>query len=204
MQMHEAVRTVYNELKAQDAGIDLSGLDQRVEQAFAAHGLAGHGYEQHYRDFALGMVRYFVSTRDGHVIEAATALSLKFGEEEILVYPDDVLVRPDGRRTVRSVETGHRPAKGEKTVGGAAFVLAAQKAFPGALIEIVYLADRLVEEVPLSKTELTGREKKLSDFLVKMRAGQFPPNPKEHTCPKCPAFFICGPLPAGKLIKKFG
>jgi len=184
--------------------MDLSDLEQRMEKAFAAHGLSGHGYESDYREFALGMVRYFASTRDGHTIETAVALSLKFGNEEILVHPDEVLIRPDGRRTVRTVETGHRSERKEKAVGSTAFVLAAQKAFPGAVIELVYLADRVVLEVPLSKKELTGREQKITKFLMEMRDGQFPPRPNEQTCPQCPAFFICGPLPEGKLIKKFG
>ena len=204
MQMHEAVRAVFKDLKAQGASMDLSDLEQRMEKAFAAHGLSGHGYESDYREFALGMVRYFASTRDGHTIETAVALSLKFGNEEILVHPDEVLIRPDGRRTVRTVETGHRSERKEKAVGSTAFVLAAQKAFPGAVIELVYLADRVVLEVPLSKKELTGREQKITKFLMEMRDGQFPPRPNEQTCPQCPAFFICGPLPEGKLIKKFG
>jgi len=203
MKMHEAVRTVFKSVKALGGKAETSDLEQQIGEAFPSHGLAGHGYERLYREFALNMVRYFTSTRDGHTIEAVTALSLKFGDEEILVHPDDVLMRPDGRRTVRKVETGHRPAKGEKTVGGAAFVLAAQQTFPGAVVELVYLADCLVEEVPLSKTELTGREKKLSEFLGHMRKGRFPPNPSDQTCPQCPAYFICGPLPGGKLSRKF-
>ena len=204
MQMHEAVRTVFKDLKGQGAAIDLSDLEQRMERAFATNGLAGHGYVDHYLELALEMVRFFASTRVGHTVETACALSLKFGDEEVLVYPDEVLIRPDGRRAVRSIETGHRSETKEKAVGSAAFVLAAQKAFPGAAIELVFLADRVVLEVPLSAKELDGREAKITKYLAAMREGQFPLNPNDRTCPKCPAFFICGPLPEGKLTKKFG
>lgn len=204
MQMHEAVRTVFKEIIAQGAAADLSGLENRVDVAFVAQGLSGHGYEAHYRSFALGMIRYFVTTREGHTVKSAAVLSLKFGAEEILVHPDDVLIRPDGRHAVRSVETGHRSGTGEKSVGAAAFVLAAQQAFPGAVVELVYLSDQTVEQAPLSQAELAGRHEKLTGFLSKMRAGQFPPKPSDQTCPKCPSFFICGPLPEGQLTKKFG
>lgn len=204
MQMHEAVRSVLKELKKQGADMTSSDLEQLVGHAFTAHGLSGHGYELHYRDLALGMVRYFASTREGHTVKSTVALSLKFGDEEILVHPDEVLIRPDGRHAVRAIQTGHRSESREKAVGSAAFVLAAQNAFPDAVIQLVYLADREVREVPLSRKELTGRDKKISTYLTDMRVGQFPPEPNEQTCPQCPAFFICGPLPEGKFLKKFG
>jgi superfamily I DNA/RNA helicase len=203
MQMHEAVRTVFKELKSQGADMTLSDLEQRMERAFATHGLSGHGYESHYRDLALGMIRYFAATREGHTVKSTMALSLKFDDEEILVHPDEILIRPDGRHAVRTVQTGHRSERKEKAVDSAAFVLAAQNAFPNAVIQLVYLADREVREVLLSRKELTGREEKITKYLVDMRIGQFPPKSNEQTCPQCPAFFICGPLPEGKLFKKF-
>ncbi|MCL2330277.1 MAG: PD-(D/E)XK nuclease family protein, partial [Phycisphaerae bacterium] len=171
MQMHEAVRTVLKELKTQGAGMTLSDLEQRMEHAFAIHKLAGHGYESHYRDLALGMVRYFVSTREGHTVESPVALSLRFGDEEILVHLDEVLIRPDRRHAVRTVLTGHRSEKSEKAVGNAAFVQAAQNAFPGAVIELVYLADQEVCEVSLSGRELTNRKDKITKYLTAMRVG---------------------------------
>ena len=65
MQMHEAVRTVFKAVIDGTAPIaDHAQLNQRVEDAFAAHGLVDHGYVNDYKAFALPMLRYFASTRD--------------------------------------------------------------------------------------------------------------------------------------------
>jgi hypothetical protein len=45
--------------------------------------------------------------------------------------------------------------------------------------------------------------KHLESALSGIRAGEFAPSTSVHTCPNCPAFFICGPVPAGSFQKKF-
>jgi hypothetical protein len=42
------------------------------------------------------MIRFFVSTREGLTAEEPVALRLDFGDQEIMVRPDEVLVRGDG------------------------------------------------------------------------------------------------------------
>jgi hypothetical protein len=74
-------------------------------------------------------------------------LRLTFGDEEIAVRPDDVLVRPDGSRTIRRVQTGHQRSTENKDLGAAAFVLAAQQSFPDATVEFLYLSDQTVQNV---------------------------------------------------------
>jgi hypothetical protein len=149
------------------------------------------------------MLRFFASTRAGLTPEAPVALRLGFGAEEIIVRPDDVLIGPSGARTLRSVRTGHQRSNDGKDVGAAAFMLAARQAFPGATAEIIYLSDEHAEEVSLSPKEIQNRHEKLGGFLKKIRSGLFPPVPSTRVCPGCPAFFICGPVPAGPLQKKF-
>ena len=149
------------------------------------------------------MIRYFLSIREGQTYEAPTAVKLAFGEEEIIVRPDDVLVRPDGHRTLRRVRTGHLRKTEAKDVGAAAFVLAAQQAFPEATVELVYLSDEVSQPLTLSAKELKNRRDKLADFLGAIRLGRFPAEPSVRTCPGCPAFFVCGPTPPGVLQKKF-
>jgi len=203
MHMHEAVRSVTKRVACGELGATDSELDTKVAEALEAEGLANHGYYEHYRRFALAMVRYFAASREGHTPEKPIALRVTFGAEEIFVVPDDVLIAPDGVRTLRRVMTGHGRKDDEKAVSAAAFQLAAAEAFPGARVELVYLADQQTRPVTLKPNELKTRERKLSQLLEGIRNGQFPQKASSRTCPNCPAFFICGPIPDGKFQPTF-
>ena len=204
MQMHEAVRTVFKAAISGEAPITNDAeLEQRVADAFAKHGMADHGYVSEYQALAVGMVRFFTSSRAGHTPEAPTALSLTFGDEQIIVQPDDVLIRPDGGRTFRRIKTGHQRSADADDVGAAAFMLAAKRAFPTAIVEIVSLSDRSAQRLDMSERVLKNRHETLAGLLKQIRAGHFYPEPSPRVCPKCPAFFVCGPTPSGVLQKKF-
>lgn len=203
MQMHEAVRAVFEAVIADDKPISDERLELKVADACAAHGLAEHGYASDYQALALAMVRYFVSTRKGHRPEPPTALSVAFGAERIIVRPDDVLIRSDGVRTLRRVQTGHYRETEGKDVGAASFLLAARQAFPESVVELVHLSDQETRSLALSPKMLRTRQQKISSFLDKIRLGGFPADPSPRTCPGCPAFYICGPTPSGTLIKNF-
>ena len=205
MQMHEAVRLVLQAVVT-DASV-IAGeedLEKQLGEAFAAHGLADHGYVREYRAFAISMVRYFLTARKGQTPETPIALSLTYGTEEIIVRPDDVLVRPDGSRTVRRVQTGHFRSAEADDVGAAAFLLAARQTFPGAVVELIHLSDQTARPLDLSARKLQTRQNKISDFLADIRGGRFPAKASSRTCPGCPAFFVCGPTPPGALEKYFG
>jgi hypothetical protein len=202
-QMHEAVRAVVHGIVGGDDPAEgPTALEQRVDAALAAQGLEAHGYLDDYRALALGMVGYFLSSREGHRAEAPEDMVLAFGEGRVVVRPDEVLVRPDGGRTLRRVRTGHRRSSEEKDVGTAAFVLAARRASPGAVVELVHLADQTTRPVSLSDREVKNREERMVGILDEIRRGRFPAEPSPRTCPGCPAFFICGPVPSGALRKK--
>src|SRR5262252_2352384 len=125
MRMHEAVRTVFEAIVA--GQIPLDKLEARVGAECDAQGLAGHGYAAEYQALAASMIRFFISTRDGLTAETPVVLRLGFGDQEIIVRPDDVLVRGDGRRILRTVRTGHRRSAEADDVGAAAFLLAARQ-----------------------------------------------------------------------------
>ncbi|MDQ6699929.1 MAG: UvrD-helicase domain-containing protein, partial [Acidobacteriota bacterium] len=204
MQMHDAVRTVFQAVIEGAAPIaSEEELDRKVVEGLAAHGLAEHGYFEDYKALAVTMIRYFLSSREGHSPEAPTALSLTFGQEQIVIRPDDVLVRADGHRTLRRVRTGHHRVSESKDVGAAAFILAAKQAFPDATVELIYLSDQTSQPIALSPKEINNRRDKLTGFLRDIRLGIFPAFPSARTCPGCPAFFICGPTPVGALQRKF-
>jgi superfamily I DNA/RNA helicase len=204
MQMHEAVRTVFQAVINGTAPIaNADELNRRVADAFAAYGLADHGYVNDYKAFALPMLRYFASIREGHTPEPPMALNLTFNGECIIVRPDDVLIKPDGKRTFRRVKTGHQHSSDTEEVGAAALIFAAKQAFPDASIELVYLSDQKAEPLSMTSTKLNNRMEKLDNFLKDIRLGRFPAYSSSRICPKCPAFFVCGPTPKGVLQKKF-
>lgn len=199
MKMHEAVRSVYQAVI--DSG-QPHDWENRLEAALATHELHTHGYATEYRTLATAMLQFFLMSRDGAIAEPTQALSLTFDDQQILVRPDEILIK-DGVRTLRTVRTGHAPGKGLKDVGSAAMLLAAQHTFPGAIVEFVYLADCQIKPLSLTPKQLTNSNSKLRDILVNINAGHFAAKHSEYTCPGCPAFFICGALPLGTLHKSF-
>ncbi|MHC2708559.1 superfamily I DNA/RNA helicase [Bradyrhizobium diazoefficiens] len=203
MYLHEAVRSVVEAIVASEEILSEQALLDRTDAALAGEGLADHGYRADFRDLALEMLRFFLDDRAGAVAEPPVGLILNFGGEEILVRPDEVLVRSDGKRAVRRIRTGHMRSTDAKDVGAAALILAVKQAFPGAVAELVYLSDGDTHSISLSDRELRGREDKLVKFLADIRAGRFPAEISFRTCPNCPAFFICGQTPAGPVKKNF-
>ncbi|EPF4654373.1 UvrD-helicase domain-containing protein [Cronobacter sakazakii] len=200
LKMHDAVRNVFQEL-VNTAPIKITDIEDRVTLAFAVEGLAEHGYASEFKSLAIGMVSYFASIREGYSSEATCAFTMKFGKTAITVQPDDVLVYPDGRKTFRRVRTGHKRDKEEFDLGAAAFVLAARQAFPDAIVELVHLSDQTVTPIVLTAKQLDNRHKKILNTLDSIAKGVFPAESSSRVCPSCPAFFICGLIPAGVLKK---
>jgi hypothetical protein len=204
--MHDAVRTIFRAVV--DGTADVTSDDrliERVDQGLAEVGISEFGYIAEYRQLAVTMLTYFLSIRTGHRPEVPSALSVSFGGEEIVVMPDDILIAPNGSRIVRKVQTGHKRTAEFDDVGAAAFLLAAREAFPGAVVELVHLSDavRTPFEENLSQTKLKNRRDKLAGFLSDIRDGKFSAEISSFTCPNCPAFFVCGSTPAGRLKRIF-
>jgi superfamily I DNA/RNA helicase len=201
MLMHEAIREVYRAVVGQGVAT-AAECEALLSQAFVTHGLHDHGYVDDYRAMASTMLRYFLESRAGALVEPPTALRISFDHHEVEVRPDEVLVC-DGVRTLRRVKTGHASSKDGKDVGAAAFILAARAAFPDARVELVYLADADTKPLVLSVRELGTREDKLVGIFRDIRSGSFRAVTSDMTCPNCPAFFVCGAVPAGTLVKVF-
>lgn len=201
MQMHEAIREVYRAVVAQGS-VPTDELDDLLSQAFVTHGLNEHGYVNDYWAIAMPMLRYFLESRAGAVIEAPSTLRISFDNHEVEVRPDEILVR-DGVRTLRRVRTGHAPRDDGKDVGAAAFLLASQAAFPDAGVELMYLADAESKPLTISPRMLSNRQNKLGDIFRGIRSGQFRMEVSDMICPNCPAFFVCGAVPPGTLSKNF-
>lgn len=178
-------------------------LTHKVVEAFEQKGLSDHGYEADYRALATAMLKYFTSTRQNDGATPAVALTLKFGDGQIMVFPDEVVVKPDGAVVLRRIRTGHSRSSEMDDVGIAAFVLAAQSAHPGAAIELLHLSDEAATQVNLTARKLENKREKIGEYLAGIKLGKFPAIRSAYVCPECPAFFICGPTPSGVLLKKF-
>ncbi|WP_260101132.1 UvrD-helicase domain-containing protein [Phaeobacter inhibens] len=204
MQMHEAVRAVVKEVIAGNttfsSDADLRG---QVAKAFSIHDLSQNGYVREYTDYAVAMVSFFLSTRGDHTPETPTAVKVRLGDEELVIEPDDILLRADGSRAVRKIQTGHFRKSETDDVGTAAFLLAARQAFPGADVEFLHLSDETTRPMDMTDKKLGTRRDKLTKNLQDIRSGRFPAKPSARVCPGCPAFFVCGPTPDGILKKKF-
>lgn len=201
MRMHDAVRATVQAIVSGD--VTPSSYENWLKAEFSKQELLGHGYENDYRKLALTMLRYFISSRESHSFETPSSFNLNFGREQLVILPDDVLVRSDGRRIFRKIQTGHKRSKDVEDIATAAFVLATREIFPNAVVEIVSLADEVTTEINLTQKKLQNRKEKISAILKNIREGCFPATPSSWVCPNCPAFFICGATPSGTLIKKF-
>jgi hypothetical protein len=123
---------------------------------------------------------------------------------EITVAPDDVLARRDGRRVFRRIQTGHYREDDVKEIEAGAFALAVQHHSPGAEVQVLHLSDEMMSRISITGKPLQTKRKRLEAALSGIRAGEFAPDVSQYTCPNCPAFFVCGPVPAGSFQKKFG
>jgi hypothetical protein len=205
MQMHAAVRTMIDWLTADPTlAPSAAVLDERLVEEWDRHDLlGGHGYSDDYKRIARQLVQFFVASRKGFKRSAPAELHLTLAGGALVIRPNEVLTDGDGRVHVRAVRTGHSTSKEMETVATAVFTLAAYEAFPGCIVEFVHLGDAHVSKMPMSPKVLGRRRTTAEDMLAAIAAGRFPQDESPRTCPRCPAFFICGPVPLGDFEKKF-
>lgn len=204
MQMHESVRVVYQAIADGSAVIESDAdIAQQIESAFQQNGLAEHAFASDYKKIATELVRNFRQTREAHLTEPTPEMSLEIDGNQVLVKPDDVVTCADGKRIFRSIRTGRHSASEAESISAAAFQLAVKDHDSAASAEVVSLTDWEFTKLTMSPQKLATRKDKIADYLGAIRRGEFPPEASSRTCPSCPAFFVCGPLPFGPLTKKF-
>jgi hypothetical protein len=204
LQVHDAVRAVLKEIVSCGASApSASQVAAMIDQALAARELTRHGYAAEFREMATEMVGYFLSQRARLSAELPKPLRFAIGAGEITITPDDVLVEKGGGRLFRRIQTGHFREKDVKELEAAAFAIAVQQNSPGAEVQVLHLSDQKTSEIAITGKPLQTKTKHLETALTGIRAGEFAPTVSLYTCPNCPAFFICGPVPAGSFQKKF-
>lgn len=203
MQLHVAVQ------KAIDATSTTLGrspsfdeLAASLETTWSSHGPATHGYQGDYRRIALQLLRTYAEMLSTSDAQPIPRLELPVPGGVIVITPQQVVKDGDGRTVMRRVQTGHGSAKDKDSLSSAAFSIAAAAHSPGCLVELVHLSDSNTTPIKMTGTVTKNRIVAIEKLGEDIGAGVFPQN-ETDSCPRCPSFFICGPLPVGPLTKKF-
>lgn len=202
MKMHEVVRQILSDIVGGSmvVGHD-ADLLAAIEKEFESHEIDEGRSLDELRALARVLLDFFLKSRPG-AYELPQAMMFDLDGSEIIFKPDDIVIN-GGVRAYRMVRTGHMSAKADDDIGAGALQLAIAHNDPAAKVELVHLADGEVRVLQLDNKKLANRRKKLGGILTAVKSGDFPLKKSEFTCPNCPAFFVCGALPAGQFIKKF-
>lgn len=202
MDMHEVVRTVTDQLAADPLhSLDQAAIAALTDQHWSESTLATTPAEAGYRQAADAMIAYFVRSRQGRAAGPAEELRFDVPGATIVVKTNEAVVEPGGGRVFRDIRTGHRSETLIKSKALNAFAIAVGRAAPGCRAEIVFLSDETVVPLQLKPAALAKRVADLSAFVAGILKGRYPQKVSSRTCPNCPAFFICGPVPPGRLEK---
>lgn len=195
--MHDAIRDTMKAIVKDDVR-DTVRQEALLDEALAKQNLDAHGYASDYRALALSMIATLTRSRTGRTAEPPSTMMASLGSDEIHIRPDDVLVGADGRRTLRRISTGK---KRKLETEAQAFWWVARQADPSAAVEFMFLADDDIQAGVFKAEQMSKTADKIGKHLSVVRDGDFPPDRSAFTCPNCPAFFVCGPLPKGSLKK---
>ena len=204
MKMHEAARSVLRSMVHD--GLDLNAdadLLAAVHVACEERGLGNTGSHSALRDAATGLVKNFRESRSGYQTERPIDLLISVGDDEISYRPDDVVIASDGKRIYRRVQTGVKRESDITKLGAAVAYLAIADNVPNSEAQVVHLTSDTIAPLSFTLQVQRNRRATLVDIMADIRGGRFPSNPSQRVCPRCPAFFVCGSIPTGMLIKNF-
>lgn len=203
MKMHDAVQLVVDWMVQQSPDqVDPAEVDRRLSKALDETGVNSHGYAEEYRAIAETLVARLVESRAGMTKVANPGIVLASSGARIDIRVDDILEDAEGRMLVRRVKTGHATKKSQSDAASTSFFFAAQQSLPGSMIEVVHLAESELMRIEIDAKKLATRRAAVDKVVSAILDGDLPPERSSRSCPRCPAFFICGPLPSGTLVKK--
>jgi len=201
--MHEVVRAAIRELLGHAGTIDAATAAAVTERHWAASNLAAVANGSAYRPLADELIARFVTMHAEGPTAMGETLSFVVAGAAVRVDYDYGLAVGASGAVLRQVQTGHR----RKTVMAGATImaplLAAMAAAPMREAELVFLADGISERLALTADDVAKRRTALERIVIDILAGRFATKASVRTCPKCPAFFTCGAVPAGAIQKNF-
>lgn len=200
VQMHDVVHEVLRWLR-DDPGrweIPLKAVEARFDEVWSEKGPT-EGFADDLRRMGWAMVETLMRTREGHPPGIREPHTIDLGGLGLVVTPNEV--RRDGSVAVyRRVRTGRRKKdEGDDIVYAAYLMAAGRRHGAGARVEAIHLSDDSVMDISLTARKLTNRERKLRLLAEGILAGDFPPDPDDRSCPRCPHYVTCGPVPTGVL-----
>ena len=202
MQLHVAVQRVIDASgPLPDKSPSAEDLKTAIDAAWEAHGPATHGYAEDYKRIALQLIKFYSDLVSDITALPVPQLRLPVAGGEIVITPHHV-ASDAGGIVMRQVDTGHKSSQDDDSLSVAAFHIAATSHTPGCRVELVHLSDAKVTPVELTSRVIANRRSSIDDMAAAVHAGHFP-IAKSPTCPRCPAFFICGRVPSGPMTKKF-
>jgi superfamily I DNA/RNA helicase len=177
----------------------LEAAHAAFEEIWKVDGPTESTYAADYRKLAGGLVEQLVKAGAGRRFQEAEPLAINYWSGKVVVLPDEIAQRDDGVIVVRRVRTGRR-SKSEfgKLEYSLLHRAAVQRFGAGAIVEAVHPSDTGVEDVPAPKNSAKS-DAKVEEILANISSGNFPPDPDNFTCPRCPHFFICAATPEGPL-----
>lgn len=174
---------------------------QALDRIWVEKGPGDHAYADDYRRLATMLTSTLIDASLDREFHAPDPIPVAFANGQVVVEPDEVYRRPDGRMAVRRVRTGHKRSNEGDQLEYALYLLAAQAAYGGqSVVEALHLADGESGTIELTPRKLKGRKEKSESYLAGIKAGQFPEKIDSVACPRCPHFFICPAVPAGELV----
>lgn len=206
MQMHSAVYDVLDWLGQQHSESTPSAgeLEAQFTQSWLNRGPVDHGYAEDYRRIGERLVQYLIETRQGRQMVKPEELQVSFPEGEVSVFPDEMTLDTDGKYSIRRIKSGKKGNDEFDRIEYTLLLEAAERQFGhGTRVEAVHLAGETQEQVTVTDRKKSARLSKTQSAMGAIAQGHFPAKPDNRTCPRCPSFFICGKVPAGKIgIKK--
>ena len=178
--------------------IDIQEARERLSVEWETDGPIEHPYEQMYREAAEDLLASVLQRRPTtplRIERPSWEISLSNGRLRLI--PDSVEVDPTGvgQTVVRRFRTGRLTKSEQDKDIYALYLTAVQQVVPSADIEISYLGTNETQRVEMTDRKVRTRLRKYEDAIDGIRGNQFPPNPDDHSCPRCPYYFICPVLP---------
>ncbi|QBR02493.1 UvrD-helicase domain-containing protein [Paraburkholderia pallida] len=184
---------------------DEAAVADEFERLWNERGPAGHAYADRYSALAYRMAQQLLAFKASAAISAAPHVNVPFASSatSIRVKGHDLTQVGGGPRTIRYVMTGRIPKKEDEELNATMYHLAGRQQFgSNYALEVVSLttAERRVLET--TDRKLQTRADKCKQMLYAMRRCEFPVNPDDMRCPRCPHFFICDATPGGEIDPK--
>jgi len=205
LQMHYAVFDVLDWLKEKYplTNPDAAEVETAFVEAWQRKGAVNHGYAADYQRIGRRLVDYYLKVRDSLALAKTEPIVLPLVGCEIVVRPDSVANCPGGTMVLRRIKSGKKPSGELDELEFGILQMAAEYAYGSrAQVEVSFLTSE--ESVPLDLTlrKLGVRKQKVQDIVAKIQAGEYPAEKGDRTCPRCPSYYVCGPVPAGPLQLK--